>query len=461
MKKVIEAYVRDDDGTLQKTKFIVGASAYDQYRLAGGTKTEEEFCKDLEDMETKASVDAKIDEVKSEFDGEIEEVNNKLLEYDGFINEYSGLVDITKEYEYTNGYFAYWNGVLSVGESDMYEHVIIDCSDKKDLIVTSNGNKNSRTGIFFKDKPFDKTTFIGHADIEYSEDVTSVTSLRDYTLTIPSEAKYVVINNRKPNGLLQIMKKESRYIANKVIELSNTNDYRGKNILLLGDSITQLGMGDRGWVRYFSERVKPSRVDNLAVIGARFCDDNDTTIYNGNPQWVSGDEQNVVGNQIQKIINNRSDYLTDYDYVFICAGTNDNENSRGTMSYSEVRASYFNADGSVIDVNTIKRNNWAGASRYHVEKLRDLFPTATIVINTPINRMDGLTSFERIYNANEMLRKASLMVSVPLCDTTRCGISMNDVGNFNNDGLHPSIKGAKLLGNYVADWLINYEKSKG
>ena len=80
-------------------------------------------------------------------------------------------------------------------------------------------------------------------------------------------------------------------------------DYTNKRILFMGDSITALGTGERGWVGYFNEVFKPSffRVD--AVSGARLAKEKDVEL-DGNPVFL-GDKtdytQNVMLNQIERV----------------------------------------------------------------------------------------------------------------------------------------------------------------
>lgn len=390
----------------------------------------------------------------------MDEVNTQVNELlvdsgiDEFKDNYGGIIDTTENYEKVDGIFVYWNGIdIIFGESNIYEYIVIDVTKKRDIYITANGNKNSRLGLYFNGEPFDKTTYIGCEDIEYDENISNSKSFVDYKLTIPSEAKYVLINNRKPSGELRIKEYSNGYVAKKVKEMP-INLYKDKNILLLGDSITQLGMGERGWVRYFSQKTYPKRVDNVAVIGARMRD-RTNTVYDGNPLFNGEDsnENNVIGNQVQKIINNRSDYLDDYDFIFICAGTNDYNNVH-ELTYTEVDSAYYNGT-ELKALEDVDRHTWAGATRYIVEKLRELFPSAIIVFNTPINRIDD-NSCRRIFEHTEIIRKCSEITSTLLCDVNHCGIVMYDDTDFNNDGLHPSIQGAKKIGNYVADWFIEY-----
>ena len=80
--------------------------------------------------------------------------------------------------------------------------------------------------------------------------------------------------------------------------------YKNKRILFLGDSITALDTGERGWIKYFNEIIEPSHFVNVAVSGARLSNGQPVE-FDGNPVF-RGDStdynQNVVLNQVEKIL---------------------------------------------------------------------------------------------------------------------------------------------------------------
>lgn len=239
--------------------------------------------------------------------------------------------------------------------------------------------------------------------------------------------------------------------------------YTGKNVLTLGDSITAYGpSADNGWQNYFNQVVKASRIDNVAVSGAHWRDLNDNTVYDGNPQPDSS-EQNVMGNQVQKIINNRSNYLSDYDVIFLAAGTNERGNILPT--YAEIDAQYYDAEGKVKPLSEVKRNTWPGCFRWVYENLRQLFPTAKIYVMTPIQRY-GTTMFQLVDTITQIEELLSERISVDSINMLNCGVygsSYNGTSNSGDfiDGLHPNEKGARKMGYYVAQRFIEYFNNNG
>lgn len=273
-------------------------------------------------------------------------------------------------------------------------------------------------------------------------------AVNDFEVDVPANATKVFVNGKNNYSIPMINAEVFETDFKKCYELVSSNNYEGKNFLCLGDSITAL----YGWRKFFEAKTNPNRVDCVAVVGAHWCDYNSSTVYNGNPQAV-GDEQNVVGNQVQKIINNRSNYLDDYDYIFICAGTNDNTIPSDGITNVMINEAYFE-NGDIRPLENINRSKLAGATRWVVQKLRELFPTAKIVFTTPINRID-FHMCDRVFDNRKAILTCANAVSVDVCDTTKCGINMYDSTDF-GDNLHPNNKGAKKLGEYIANWYISH-----
>lgn len=362
--------------------------------------------------------------------GNLSDVDDALYAY---VNETSGLTIISGEYYRVGG---------DLYEHQDYETTVISISTNEHYKVTCAGNSLCPCVMYFNGTP-SSSTLISYEPTSYPESY-GTKVVTGYEVTIPANAKYMVVNNRPNDADLTVWKKQ-------IAEVSETMlSYQGKNILLLGDSITQLNLTSRGWPKYFSQIVKPARMDNVAVIGAHWCDYNNSTVYNGDPQ-ADSTEQNVVGNQVQKIINNPSDYAESYDVIIIAAGTND-PTSTGEISTSDINAQFFSGS-SVKELNDVDRSTWPGATRWITEKLRGLFPTATIIFNTPIHRID-LHDSSRVLNNGACVKRCADVNGVLLCETLHCGITMTDESYF-SDLLHPSAKGAKLIGAYNAKFFAN------
>ena len=369
---------------------------------------------------TTESINLKLNYLKDEIDT----IDDGIKQY----------INITGSLTIEDGY--YYNAAgIHTSHAD-YENTIIAVNQYDDFKITCSGTSVCPCISYYNDTP-SSASLISYEPTVYPPDYTPLT-ISDYVPTIPSGAVYMVVNNRKPSTEMFVYKYEVPSVTGTMLS------YQNKNILLLGDSITQLGMSNRGWPKYFSRVVKPARIDNVAVIGAHMCDYNDSTVYDGDPQPAT-DPQNVVGNQVQKIINNPSDYASSYDVIIIAAGTNDTTSS-GSLTDAQINAQFFGVS-DVLPLTDVDRSTWPGATRWITEQLRSLFPTAIIVFSTPIHRM-GMLSCDRVINNAAVIRACAEANSALLCDTIDCGISMTDSNNF-VDGLHPSAAGAKLIARYI------------
>ena len=225
---------------------------------------------------------------------------------------------------------------------------------------------------------------------------------------------------------------------------SNTlEDYIDKNdsfkkFILLGDSITHM-TGTSNWFLYLQEKMNASLIANVSVDGAHLKDYSDTGAYDGDPQ--NGNHNNVLGNQVQKIINNN---YSAPDYIVIAIGTNGGINTTS----AGIKDTYYDENETLIDVDEVDRQTDAGAFRWCNEKLHDTYPNAKIIWCTPIQ--GTLRSTHAIIEWGENLKELCSWGSNYCIDTEKCGISITNATEYLADGLHPNASGAKLMGNYNA-----------
>lgn len=322
-------------------------------------------------------------------------------------------------------------------------------------------------------------------EINKTYNILSTSKFEDNTLKIhtSSNAKYICFYfkfdwNYFESNLIEDIKKHTlkmfpyelsnadRFNTIKVENLPYKTIY-GKKILFMGDSITQLGMSERGWVKYFCEKIKPSLVVNTAVIGCKWAD-NDGTIYNGNPT-TEDSVNNVMGNQIEKILRGKDtthpnyskvDEYSDFDIIIIACGTND------VISIDSNLIEYVNSE--FIDVNDVKpladvnRKKWNGIMRYAYEKLRGMYPNSVIFFCSPIQASAYIRDYRNIRDKGKYMDAICQVISdVNFIDTERCGISeLFELNGANGrdliDGLHPNVNGAKKIAEYNFREVFNY-----
>ncbi|MBR3960639.1 MAG: SGNH/GDSL hydrolase family protein [Clostridia bacterium] len=251
------------------------------------------------------------------------------------------------------------------------------------------------------------------------------------------------------------------------------NKFADKKFLFMGDSITALGMGERGWVRYFCEIINPGLVVNTAVVGCRWAD-NEKTVYNGNPIWSGepggDDNHNVIGNQIEKLLRgkdsthpnyNRVPEYDDFDYIFIAAGTNDGDNSHEPEDIDAINKQFHISSDEVLPLEQVNRRRWAGAVRYAYENLRNMYPNAKIFICSPIQANEYFRDYKSTERKGRMLKAICNKISdVTFVNTFECGIcgifeTYQKNGRDLIDGLHPNANGAKKMGLYNARVFLN------
>lgn len=261
-------------------------------------------------------------------------------------------------------------------------------------------------------------------------------------LDIPDGTEYIYINGHTKNGDLSVV----AYMPKDAVS---------KKLITLGDSITALGTGNMGWVKYFIEKTNCRLVANVAVNGAWLMD-KDGTVYDGNPVFNGADENvnNVLGNQVQKIINNNYEAP---DIIMIAIGTN----AGISITQEEMKSVYFDDEKTLIPLENVDRKTSAGAYRWCLEKLHETYPNAIIFWCTPIHGAQDARLAEGTVRNAESLRIATEYTGQIMIDTIRCGISgateRNTVnGEYLADGLHPNINGAKKIGYYNASKVMPF-----
>lgn len=215
-------------------------------------------------------------------------------------------------------------------------------------------------------------------------------------------------------------------------------------LLTLGDSITALGTGERGWIKYFIEKTNATLVANVAVNSAKLADDSNT-VLDGNPTQTSN---NTLSNQVQKVINNTYDKP---DIIIIAIGTNNGI----TITKQNMIDVFYDSDKQLKPLDEVDRTTDYGAFRWCFEKLHSLYPNAQIFWSTPIHGAQTMRRAERIIDCRESLQIATEYVGCVMIDSVRCGINgineiMNTNGEYLIDGLHTNVNGAKKLGYYIA-----------
>ena len=256
---------------------------------------------------------------------------------------------------------------------------------------------------------------------------------------------------------------------------------RKLNFLSLGDSITT----NSYYIPILAGLLGVNVRYNLAVAGATICDRNSTTGYDGNPTQSVG-AGNVLGNQLQKLINNPTTYTETPDIILISAITNDGAPGATDSDFDEIETHFTRGTTAVeitaptfdaSDTYAPHRKTVAGALRYVVGTLAKMYPNALIFICTPIQATTSSTS--KNY-PDIMERKQKLITNVGkrlgvdvLHVGEECGIcsdfeygggfwdasyateSHPEQGRDLVDGLHPNSSGSDKMAKYIYTQIMN------
>lgn len=276
----------------------------------------------------------------------------------------------------------------------------------------------------------------------------------DVHLTVPDGADEIRVNGRISGAPANVM--AHRTITDFAKCMSEVRG-GGHSILYMGDSITQLGKGTRGWPGMFHTMVGGDNYVNTAVIGARWCDYDDT-VLDGNPVAGGDNHNNTISNQVEKISRGKDtsnpnySHVAEYDSfdtIIIAAGTNDVNTTEGFDTQ-------FFVDGVAVQTDSLDRMTWCGAMRYAYDKLRGMYPDADIFICTPIQGFESTRAYDTINtNRNRIKRVCDRISDVTLIDTFSCGIcgvyeAQSNQGRDLIDGLHPNESGARKIARYNA-----------
>lgn len=384
--------------------------------------------------------------------------------------------DITdKQIQWSNvtkitGY--YISNSITWSQNSQWNALIVELPKqvKRHCYITSLSNSAAKHAIFFKGNPtldnISNVDFISVDSYNWPANYELV-SFDNYKIDIPINATHMVINCRSTSEPSCSVDYSFSTIDN-LWELHHKPSYYNKKILFLGDSITALGNGERGWPGKLFNKLNGSKYVNIAVNGARWCDYDDT-VLDGNPVWAGSDNDhnNVICNQVEKISRGKdtsnpnyshvSDY-DDFDIIIISAGTND---VRSTETESGLNTQFY-YNNNQVPLSSVDRKTWAGAIRYTYQNLRKMYPSAHIFICSPIQGAWGTRPYTSIKAKRDLILSICNRLSdVIFIDTFNCGILDLYEGSSQNgrdliDGLHPNINGAEKIASFNSAAIISF-----
>lgn len=251
--------------------------------------------------------------------------------------------------------------------------------------------------------------------------------------------------------------------------------WKGLKILTLGDSITAMG-GVNGWTYWIKQYLLADKVINVSVAGSTWQDKVANQTYDGNPQPST--DGNVMGNQVQKILNAKNNGDADYqnfDVITFSFGTNDDiDFALQTKESVETQfvTNYEQNKFTIVPIENLNRQTLAGAMRYGFQKLHEAYPNAAIFMCTPTQ--ECYEPFDSIYKKGKLINYIADRCGAETIDTRRCGIrniyESQTVINYDYpeqsgtapiqtdllDGIHTNENGAKKIAKYNAREIKKY-----
>lgn len=265
----------------------------------------------------------------------------------------------------------------------------------------------------------------------------------------------------KEKDILAAIKSAEKLIYKGVVtgdEISLTKRNTFKNIWILGDSLaggygntsTFEGGSMPGWLRYFVNAVKPKSVYNSSAGGYTLTDASktfvDDVVQNPSKSFVALLENTISRYNEQPEVEHG---IPTPDYVFICGCANDMGKTRDTsvtgnfsgvsyindddmksvdinpdsLSYDDLMDNIFirhNVDNVsyLNEMNEVPIFKIAGAVRYIVLRVGNLFPNCKFVISTNLINAQSF-SYSAQENCNKELRWIANRLSIPIIDVAR------------------------------------------
>lgn len=417
-------------------------------------------------------VKAEVSEVKAEVNEVKAEVNEVKAEVVKIQEDHSNLFNkdtIAKGAILTgNGYFD-----SSFSDWDASDYIPV----KPGMVLYFSSNELpigvASTGAYFD------------ANKKYLSDINNEPTM----LTVPDSAYYLrfskngglgdTLNTLKieqygitkftPHGELYVTVKESA-LPNSILP-----KWKGLKILALGDSITAMG-GVNGWTYWIKQYLLADKVVNVSVAGSTWQDKVANQTYDGNPQPST--DGNVMGNQVQKILNAKANGDADYqdfDVIIFSFGTNDSVDfSVQTKESVEKQfiTNYAQNNFTVVPIDSVNRQTLAGAMRYGFQKLHEAYPNAVIFMCTPTQ--ECYETFDSIYRKGNFIEYVATRLGAETIDTRRCGIrniyESQTTIDYDHpeqsgaapiqtdllDGIHTNENGAKKIAKYNAREIMKY-----
>ncbi len=229
-------------------------------------------------------------------------------------------------------------------------------------------------------------------------------------------------------------------------------------IALLGDSMTWIGgdscQNETGWSHVLKQSGLVDHIDVYARSGATWTNTKATTRNPAHYTELLHDD-NVVYNQAIRLIERADTCDCAPDIIILFAGANDAwfaDKRPGIYDEANSQAE-FSLETAPCSVTSL-----SGSIRLVCGILQERFPNATLLFITPLQM--SKTDAETIFNVSDIIERTASQIGYPCLRADKeTGIS-HDIESasptYTYDGVHTNPAGAKILGDYVTQYLLNF-----
>lgn len=229
--------------------------------------------------------------------------------------------------------------------------------------------------------------------------------------------------------------------AADVISAYGPTRLRGQKFYVFGDSISTTNYNG-GWVPYLVDATG-CLLTNYAINGSTAARMVDRLKIEGLAQRdTSFDESSFV----------KPDF-TDCKATCLMIGTNDSVTVPAGGIESVIPAGKVSDYSDPLDYWNLFPNNYVGNVALFIEYVKYSNPNTEIYLMSNIHRGDGKTKME---NVSALCGQIAAYYSIPHIDATHnAGFTFKFINSFLTDGLHPTLKGNIMLGNFIASAIIS------
>lgn len=220
----------------------------------------------------------------------------------------------------------------------------------------------------------------------------------------------------------------------------------GKNLVILGDSISDKNYYGKTWIPLFEKLTAPKSIRNYARSWCRWTfwpTTTEDTTHTG----LSNTADNVVWNQLNRLKKDiAAGSAVEPDVVLIFAGAND---AMQDITWGSIKET-FTADSLGTDVT--KLTTFCQSVRFVCDEIYAAYPDAKVIIVTT-TRMSSYP--EQALTAEQYLLDCAKEMGIPTIQPAEnLGIAWyreaQEKRYYTEDGIHPTKEGGVLLGHFMA-----------